>query len=235
MRELLFDWPYLGLGIAVVLIAYLLLEPRDSTAPPRWRSPDFILPLLAPMYLLHQFEEHGIDAMGRHFAFLGALCGVLGRPGGAGLGCPADAGFIFAVNVGACGIAFISAFAFRRSRPLIAACAWGIPLVNAVTHVGSAVIHRSYNPGLVTALVLFLPLGGWMLHVVARVGIVRGRSVIRVLATGGLVHLVILVSLWAREHGLPYGVLFAVNVLNGLWPLLFGTVGSRRSALPFTA
>jgi hypothetical protein len=42
-------------------------------------------------------------------------------------------------------------------------------LVNAVVHVVGAVVKRAYNPGLATAVVLFLPLSIWGLAVVSAV------------------------------------------------------------------
>jgi hypothetical protein len=40
-------------------------------------------------------------------------------------------------------------------------------LVNAAIHSLSAVLTRRTNPGLVSALVLFLPLGGWCVAVLS--------------------------------------------------------------------
>jgi len=34
-------------------------------------------------------------------------------------------------------------------------------LINAVVHIVGAIHSRSYNPGLVTAIILFLPFGGY--------------------------------------------------------------------------
>ena len=75
----------------------------------------------------------------------------------------------------------------------MAACAWGIPVVNAMTHIGSAIAHGAYNPGVFTSVVLFVPLS-----------------------------LVLLGSLVLRMRGLPYFAFFGVNVVNGLWPLVLG-------------
>jgi hypothetical protein len=78
MDTILMGWPYVGLGLTLLLLVGLTLSRRPG-ALPRWQDPAWVLPLLWPMYLLHQFEEHGIDLLGRHYAFLGALCGVLGH------------------------------------------------------------------------------------------------------------------------------------------------------------
>ncbi len=42
------------------------------------------------------------------------------------------------------------------------------PLLNAVVHMVAAAALRRYNPGLWTALLLFVPLGIWTFVVVAR-------------------------------------------------------------------
>jgi len=216
MTSLLMDWPYLGLAGAAALLLWLFVEERPSRGTPRGRDPAFVLGLFGPMYLLHQFEEHGVDLLGRHYAFLGALCHTLGYPSAAT--CPADPGFIAAVNPGAVWIAAALVMVFRRRRPLIAACVWGIALVNAGTHIGAALVHRAYNPGLVTAVVLFVPLCVWMLRTTLAAGVITRRQVPRVIVSGALVHGVLLVSLLARVHGLPYAALLAINLANGLTP-----------------
>src|SRR5262245_58791739 len=96
MDTILLGWPYVGLCLAAVLLVGLALERRQS-ALPRSQDPVWLLPLLWPMYLVHQFEEHGIDLLGRRYAFLAQLCGTLGY--GHDLAtCPADPAFLFAVN-----------------------------------------------------------------------------------------------------------------------------------------
>ena len=152
MGAILFDWPYTGLAVTPIMLAAFALARRAPDARSRFRDPALVLPLLWPIYLIHQFEEHGVDLLGRRYAFLGELCAVLGSANDPG-GCPADPAFIFAVNAVGCQIAFALALAFRKRRPLVAACAWGIPLVNAVTHVASAIAHGAYNPGLLTSLI----------------------------------------------------------------------------------
>jgi hypothetical protein len=231
MGAILFDWPYTGLAVVPMMLAAFALERRPPDAElPRLRDPASVLPLLWPMYLVHQFEEHGIDALGRRYAFLADLCRVFGHGGDPG-GCPADPAFIFAVNGVGCQIAFVLCLAFRRRRPLISACAWGIPLVNAVTHVGSAIARGAYNPGVLTSLVLFAPMCAWMLHTVLKAGVVTRSQVPRIVATGVVVHAVLLGSLmlhargWLSEEGL-----LAANGANGLWPLVLGSIGVKAPA-----
>jgi hypothetical protein len=220
-HSVLFDWPYLGLGVAALVVAWVLIQTGGEKAQPRWRTPLFLLPLVWPMYIAHQFEEHGVDFRGRRYAFLGALCQALGYD--QLQQCPADPAFVFAVNVGACWIAFALALVFRRTRPLIAACAWGIPLVNVFAHVGAAIRERSYNPGLVTAIGLFIPLTGWVLVALVRARVLTTSGVLRVVATGVVTHVVLIASVLLRARGgLTEASFLILNVANGLWPLVFG-------------
>ncbi len=228
MDALLFDWPWFGLGLAAVQVGWLALAPRGPGDLPRWRDPVWPLRLLWPMYLIHQFEEHGVDALGRPYAFLGALCSALGFS--TPEGCPADPAFIFAVNVVGCWIAFAMPWLFARSRPLVAACAWGVPLVNAGAHIGRAIAARAYNPGLLTSVVLFVPLGAWVLRPVVRAKVIERREVPRLLACGVAVHAVLIGSVFLRMAGLlPYALFLAINGADGLLPLVFG---HRRATPP---
>jgi hypothetical protein len=214
-------WPWVTPLLAAGLIAVSWLEARPAGSRPRWTDPVFLLPLLWPMYLLHQFEEHGYDFQGHRFAFLGSMCRTLGFDQIAG--CPADAPFVFAVNVLACPVAFSLTYMFRRSRPLLAVVPWGIPLVNAVAHLGAAVREGAYNPGLVTSLILFIPLTLWVIAVLLRSRVLRPVHLVWVVLSGVAVHAVLLGSVQLRAHGIVgSGGLFLINALNGLTPLLVG-------------
>jgi Protein of unknown function with HXXEE motif len=223
MDAVFHDWPYAGVGLAAVLLGWLALEPRPADAPPRWRDPSFVLALLWPMYLVHQFEEHGIDLHGRHFAFLADICATIARPELPS--CPADASFIFAVNAVACPTAFVLPLIFRRRAPLVAMFGWSVPLVNAVAHIGAAITNHAYNPGLATAVVLFAPMSAWMIYTMRRARLATRQQVMWLLPCGGLLHAVLFGSLIAREHGwISHTALLVINALDGLVPWLFGAL-----------
>jgi hypothetical protein len=226
---LLLGWPYAGLVLAAVLLFRLFTQALHASG--RLRDPAFLLPLLWPMYLVHQFEEHGIDFLGRHFAFLGDLCGVLGHAGNLP-GCPADPAFIFVVNVVACPMAFVLPLIFRKTRPLLALFGWSVPLVNAVSHIGSAVVHHAYNPGVVTSVVLFLPLGAWTVRSCLRARVLAPRQVPLIFMAGGALHAVLIGSLVLHERGvISRELLLAANALNGLIPLAAGLLVGRKNGL----
>ncbi|MBL8936787.1 MAG: HXXEE domain-containing protein [Archangium sp.] len=230
MDTVLHDWPLAAPLVAMGLLAWSLLERRPEGAVSRWRDPVFLLPLLLPMYLIHQFEEHGYDVHGQRYAFLASMCRTLGFDRVSG--CPADEPFIFAVNVIACPLAFVLPYRFRRTRPLLALMPWGVPLVNALSHLVAAVHDQSLNPGVVTSVLLFLPLGGWVVRVCLRTGNVRPRHLVLVIGSGVLLHVVLMGSVQLRAHGLIDGAgLFLINALNGFVPLALGWWPSR-SATP---
>ena len=65
MDTVLLGWPLITPLLALTLLAWLFREPRAPGSGSRWHDPAFLLPLVWPMYLLHQFEAHGYDAHGK--------------------------------------------------------------------------------------------------------------------------------------------------------------------------
>ncbi len=227
MNAVLHGWPYAALVLGVLGLGALLVLPRSKEAGSRFRDPAWLACLMLPLYMIHQFEEHGIDLLGRHYHFIEEICGVVAREGQP---CPADPEFIFAVNCGGgVWIPGALAIAFRHRRPLVGACALGIPAVNALAHLGQAVVLGRYNSGVVTSLVLFVPGCAFALGQLRKSGVLRGARPLRVVATGGILHALLIGSLLLRREGwIGEGVLLAINLAYGVLPVLFGSVGVER-------
>lgn len=106
--------------------------------------------LHAPIYMLHQVEEHTGDRF-RRFVNDQIYGGVDALTPAA----------VLWTNIpcvwGVTGVALYLAVAAGAGWGLIATY---LVAVNGVVHVVGAVVKRRYNPGLVTAVVLFLPLSG---------------------------------------------------------------------------
>jgi hypothetical protein len=105
--------------------------------------------LASPLYMLHQVEEHFGDRFRRYvnqvvFGGVEAL----------------TTSDVLIINLpGVWGINLAALYAAR-----FAGAGWGLVagymvLINGVSHVAMAVHLRSYNPGLVTAALLFIPFG----------------------------------------------------------------------------
>ena len=226
MQSFLHHWPFLGLALAIALLLWLAPW-RRSGGRARWHDPVWVLPLLWPMYLLHQFEEHGIDLLGRRYPFLADLCVTLGHAGDVAH-CPVDEAILCAINVGGCQIVFLMTLLLRRRAPAVAACGWGVPLINALLHIGGSLSHMAYRPGLFTSVALFLPLGLWVLRTLVGAGVLRPAQIAWVLASGVVMHAVLMTSLLLIESGvLSHDAALAINVLNGFVPLLLGLLLGR--------
>jgi hypothetical protein len=110
--------------------------------------------LQLPVYMLHQWEEHAGDRFRQYVNQRMA--------GGREALTPTATFWINALGVWAVDLVSLSLASFLDlSLGLIAVY---LTLVNALVHVVGAAARREYNPGLWTALGLFLPLGGWGLY-----------------------------------------------------------------------
>jgi len=104
-----------------------------------------------PLYMIHQYEEHDADRFRR---FANSVIG-----GGREVLTLYD---VFVINVpGVWGVNAVSCYLAALVRPGLALIAIYLTLVNAVAHTGALIALRRYNPGLITALIGFFPIGIW--------------------------------------------------------------------------
>jgi|APCry1669189034_1035192.scaffolds.fasta_scaffold09102_2 hypothetical protein len=152
INRLISYWVYGGFLAAFLLLALTPLFTRF------WDLPLILVYLQLPVYMLHQLEEHDDDRFRR---FINHLIG-----GGRDV---LSKGAVFVINVpGVWGVNLLSillAFSVHLGFGLIGVY---LTLVNGLVHVAQAIRLRSYNPGLVSALVLFIPVGGFALAYVIR-------------------------------------------------------------------
>jgi len=134
-------WVYGGFLSGLLLLLLLPEFARD------WSSALLGVFLQLPIYMLHQYEEHDND---RFRLFVNRMIGggreVLSHQA------------VFVINVpgvwGVIAASFYLASYVSIGYGLIAVY---LTLVNAVTHIVVGAASRSYNPGLGTAVFLFLP------------------------------------------------------------------------------
>ncbi|MFG1359173.1 HXXEE domain-containing protein [Xanthobacter pseudotagetidis] len=122
--------------------------------------PFVLIFLHSPGYMLHQVEEHSGDRFrtfvnqrifgGRDALSVAAVL-VINIP------------VVWGLNLAA----LYAAYLWGAGYGLVAPYAM---LVNGITHIGAALRLRCYNPGLGTALFVFLPLSLWTIFAVGPVG-----------------------------------------------------------------
>jgi hypothetical protein len=146
-------------------VALLLVVPLVGDV---WPLGLTLIFLHSPSYMIHQVEEHAHD---RFRTFVNARVF-----GGREALTVAD---VLWVNIGAVWlIDFAALYLARFVGPGWALAAPYLMLVNAVSHIAGAARFRGYNPGLVTSVAIFLPLG------VATLVVVRGDLVQHVIGLG---------------------------------------------------
>ncbi|WMT92634.1 HXXEE domain-containing protein [Pelagibacterium sp. H642] len=158
---------------------------------PFFGMPLLLIYLLLPIYMLHQLEEHYDD---RFRTFVNREVG-----GGAEV---LTRGAVFLINVpgvwGIYAIVFALAATVHIGFGLIAAYT---TLVNALAHAGQALQMRRANPGIYTAMLLFLP-----------------ASILTIQALAGIK------DVGAAFHGLGLVVALTIHAL------IIGYVAVRRTA-----
>lgn len=145
--RLLRYWVYGGALCGLLLVALTPVLARG------WPVSLLVVWLQLPLYMLHQYEEHD-DNRFAEFVNLHVAGGRIALTPAA----------VFVINVpGVWGVIAVSWMLAATVRPGLGLIAIYLVLVNALAHLASLVALRQYNPGLITALVGFLPIGGWAL------------------------------------------------------------------------
>ncbi len=180
------NWMYAGLIAALFLLAVLPLFGGQ------WSPALVAVFLLLPAYMFHQVEEHAGDRFRRYVnktivhvpdALTTAAVVVINVP------------LVWGVFLGSLYLARFIAIGWG----LIAVYAM---LVNALVHVAAAGVKRSYNPGLATALIVFLPLSIWGLLAISPLPGVTVTQHIVGLAFAVLVHAVLVAHILRRARAI---------------------------------
>jgi len=153
------NWMKIG-TYAIPFILFTFFASRTEPTVSVFSDVKLMAVLLLVAYMTHQFEEHWIDLLGNQYAFYGdvnqLLLTVLDAPNETIRPLTREAIFIINTSL----VWLIGAIAIWRSPkhmfPSLAMA--GITLVNGISHIALGIIQQSYNPGLLTAAVIFLPL-----------------------------------------------------------------------------
>lgn len=103
-----------------------------------------------PIYLIHQYEEHAGDRFRRY----------VNRTVGRGVEALTPAATFWINSVGVWGVIVLAVYLAWLVDPSAGLVAGYLTVINGIAHIGPALRQREYNPGVITAVVLFLPMGG---------------------------------------------------------------------------
>ena len=157
-----------------------------------WSLPLTLVFLQLPLYMLHQLEEHAGDRFRTYVntqvagvpdALTTEAVVVINVP----LVWGVDLAVLYLARFVSLGLGLIAVY---------------LSVVNALAHIAMAVRFRGYNPGLATAVVLFLPVGIWSLIVLSRAPGVTVGDHLLALAVAVLVHIGIAVHVFRRTRAL---------------------------------
>jgi hypothetical protein len=182
----LHNWMYAGFVAGLFLLAILPIFAEGVSLPL------LLIYLQLPIYMLHQLEEHTDDRFRRYVNE--TMAG-----GREALTTPA---VVFINVVGVWLVILVAIYLARFVDLGLGLIAVYLTLVNALVHIVGAAVQRRYNPGLVTAILLFLPVGLTALIVVSRAPGVTLTDHAIGLGLAVLVHVAIAVHVKRRAEAL---------------------------------
>ncbi|MEO0649958.1 MAG: HXXEE domain-containing protein [Planctomycetota bacterium] len=141
-------WMKIG-TLAAPMLVFVAVEFRSPDA--RWGEREWGLTMLLA-YIGHQFEEHWFDLYGREYAFIESVNQMFGDVN------PLTPEGVYVINTALVWLIGFQSILWANwsARPLSAM--WGIMVVNAFVHVAACFAQGArYNPGLLTAALVFLP------------------------------------------------------------------------------
>jgi hypothetical protein len=190
LTTLIANWQRLAPVLAVVGAGLWLMFFRDAPA-----TEQAMFAALLVLYMVHQVEEHLWPGGFRQFT--NAHVFQSGNDDW-----PVSVGGVALVNVGMVWLPLALAILWPGPLRWVGLAWIGLTLVNAVTHIVASLRFRVYNPGLVTAILLFLPFTIWALWSEVANGLLSGREVALILLLGVLLHV-------------PVALVFVIPYLKG--------------------
>ncbi|MBX5204685.1 HXXEE domain-containing protein [Rhizobium sp. NZLR1] len=216
------NWPWIGLFIAAILLVVLFGTDalRGERSVSRWRDPRWLAWLAPAGYMLHQTEEYGVDMLGQFFAFPNLVCATFGQPPYPDCAYPPS--LYVAINIPVIWIAGLICALLSRRYPLVGLGLYGVHFVNALSHIGMFAATGDYNPGVLTAFVVLLPLSVWVAFATWKNPLIGRSGIATIFLAGLLVNGVLAASLVAFSRGLISGdTLIGIQLFNFLWsPLI---------------
>ncbi|MEO1495029.1 MAG: HXXEE domain-containing protein [Pseudomonadota bacterium] len=214
-------WMKVGAYLAPVLL-FLALTTRPPDAGPFSEDTKLMATMLAAAYMLHQVEEHWIDLRGRIYLLRDQLNVLLGRAFGPEAASAMTPQAVFFINTSVVWLAAFIAIWSAPSHLFPAVALAGVIFVNGIAHIVQAVAARDYNPGLLTAIAIFVPLSVAFYVATGTAGSVRPIEIGAGIAWGIFAHVLLIGGLLAANvhKVIPVAAYYALLIGWGVLPAL---------------
>lgn len=221
-------WPFIG-GAGALFLLFLLFQTnrlRSDMNKSRWYDIVWLSWLGAVAYMIHNFEEYGIDIYGRLHEFPETFATILNTANSVG-GTPPNA-FFTAINLSIVWVGAPIAALLSRRHPLIGLAMYGIMFVNALSHIVPVLTGIGYTPGLLTSIVIFLPLSGWCAYACFGRHQLSYAAMFTVILVSIIAHTVLLGSAMLFINGvISSDVVVFIQVINGGLVLLISWLAEK--------
>jgi hypothetical protein len=210
------NFPWLGAVASVVLLVLLFATSklRGDLDQSRWKDCIWLSWLAVVIYIIHNVEEYGVDLLGQFHAFPDFMCSLLGLSPFPS--CPIPTPFFLAVNLPLFWAGAPIAAIMSRRHPILGLSVYGVIFVNALTHLASFA-RAGYNPGVLTALILFLPVSVWVATACFGTDRLPYRGIVFIVADGVLLHAILMSSaILFVHHVIASSTLIAIQIFNAL-------------------
>ena len=121
----------------------------------------------------------------------------------------------------------LAAYICRRNV-LIGLSSWGLIMANGFVHSAGGIAAGTYNTGLWTAAVLFIPLSLWVIYACAIRGPYSGKVVGAAIVSGAVTHAVLFVGYGMFKAGVIGNAgLVVYGAVVGFTPIILAALASR--------
>ncbi|MEM7739180.1 MAG: HXXEE domain-containing protein [Pseudomonadota bacterium] len=221
LEFLAFHWMKIGTYMAPIVV-FLAFKFRERSSGPMFEDVTFMAMLFAAAYFIHQYEEHWINLLGETYPLLHELNSLIAAVLGEDKYGIMTREAIFYINTGTVwATALVAIWASPRLVFPSMAMA-GIMAMNGFAHVMVALRTFSYNSGLLTGLVIFLPLVIVYFRALSKSGKATRSMIIAAIGWGVLGHVVLFGGLFLANvmAVIPVSLYYGVLIGLGFAPLV---------------
>ncbi|HEX2339633.1 MAG TPA: HXXEE domain-containing protein [Vicinamibacterales bacterium] len=142
--------------------------------------------------------------------------------------CPIPMSFYPVVNISLMWLGAPLAAYICRRNVLIGLSTWGLIMANGFVHSAGGIAAGTYNTGLWTAAVLFIPLSLWVICACAIRGPYSGKVVGAAIVAGAITHTVLFIGYGMFKAGVIGNTgLVVYGAVVGFTPIILAPLASR--------